>query len=106
MHFITTEYRISPKDSSSSSSRESAAEGLLELNDSGSMAADPHSRSAGIDWEDAKGCCPGGDEVWMSRSIRLIRLSEWVVWPVPVDGGEKKRWMFFSNGIVTVSIHL
>ncbi len=71
-----------PKDSSSSSSKESAAEGALGLG--GSVAADPHSKSAGIDKEDVRGCCSGRELLWMSRPNRSIRISDWFVRPVPV----------------------
>lgn len=73
-----------PKDSSSSSSSDSAVEGTLTLWDGGSVAADPHNRSAGNDCEDAGGCCSDAEGLWMSRPTRSIKISDWFVLPVPI----------------------
>ncbi len=92
-----------PRDNSSSSSRESAADGLLGLGDWGSVAADPHSRSAGIETEGVRGCSCDGEVLWVSRPTRSIRISDVFVRPVPVrwrkaHAVRKQRSVHFQTG--------
>ena len=86
-----TLYSRSPKDNSCSSSRESDAEGAPRLGDWESLAAEPHSRSAGIDREDVRGCCCDWATLWLSRPTRSIRISDWFV-PVRKTNSEKTKY--------------
>lgn len=78
-----------PRDKSSSSSRENAAQGELWLEDG--WSAGPHSRSAGIDAEDVWSCCCGTELLWTSGPTRSIRISVWFVQPVPDRGTGRKH---------------
>lgn len=80
---------VVPKDRSSSSSSESAADGAPTLLDGDSVAVDPESRSPGNGREDARGLCSGGEG--LSRPTRSIRISDWFLLSVPFRWRKKKH---------------